>query len=73
MNKEFKKEDWQDAAIMFVQMIDKHESGMHSIQVFKKDIDGGGYFPVEISVKDTGEQIILSVNNDPFDGYLVIR
>ncbi|WP_142724344.1 hypothetical protein [Chryseobacterium sp. ON_d1] len=72
MIKEFTADEWKDLNGTFAFLFTKDEPGKHIIQVFKKDQDGS-YFPVDITVKDKGYSILLSVNRDPFDGYAVIR
>jgi|GEM_PF-2868251 len=72
MTFDFTVETWNDLNGSFAIMIPKREPGKHIIQVFKKDQDGS-YVPVDISIKDKGETLLLSVNRDPFEGYVILR
>ncbi|CAD0218123.1 hypothetical protein KYG33_02350 [Chryseobacterium sp. D764] len=72
MTIDFTVETWNNLDGMFAILITKKEPGKHMIQVFKKDQDES-YYPIDISIKDKGATVLLSINRDPFEGYVVLR
>ncbi|MDR6487013.1 hypothetical protein J2799_001498 [Chryseobacterium vietnamense] len=72
MTIDFQVETWTDLDGILAILITKDEPGKHMIQVFKKDQDGS-YFPIDISVKDKGSTLLLSINREPFEGYVILR
>lgn len=77
MKKSFEEKDWEFFLSHSKYTLDKHEAGMHLIQVYRLNENRKGYYlmsnhPDNFIIEDNGKTIEIYAKA-AFDGYIVIQ